>query len=50
MEGYPEDTAGRKVSGSFLFHGTLAMFESQGFEALRKIGKHRWVVAKAVGP
>ena len=50
VEGYPEDAAGRKVSGSFLFHGTLAMFESQGFERVRKIGKHRWVVAKAVGP
>ena len=49
VEGYPEDAAGRKVSGSFLFHGTLAMFESQGFERERKIGKHRWVVAKAVG-
>jgi len=49
VEGYPEDAAGRKVSGSFLFHGTLAMFESQGFERVRKIGKHRWVVAKAVG-
>ena len=49
VEGYPEDAAGRKVSGSFLFHGTLAMFESQGFERVRKIGKYRWVVAKAVG-
>ena len=50
VEGYPEDAGGRKVSGSFLFHGTLAMFEAQGFERVRKIGKHRWVVAKQLEP
>ena len=44
VESYPEDTGGRKVSGSFLNNGTAAMFERQGFTRTRKIGKHRWVV------
>ena len=45
---YPEDTGGRKVSASFLHNGTLAMFESHGFERTRRIGKHHWVVTKVV--
>jgi ferric-dicitrate binding protein FerR (iron transport regulator) len=28
---YPEDTAGRKVSGSFLHNATVEMFERHGF-------------------
>jgi ribosomal protein S18 acetylase RimI-like enzyme len=44
VESYPEDTAGRKVSGSFLHNATLATFERQGFQRVRKIAKHRWVV------
>jgi hypothetical protein len=46
VEGYPEDTEGRKVSGSFLWNGTLAMFEQQGFARDRKIGKDKWVVTR----
>ena len=49
MESYPEDTAGRKVSGSFLNNGTVAMFERHGFARVRRIGKHRWVVTQVVG-
>ncbi|MFZ1660589.1 MAG: GNAT family N-acetyltransferase [Paracoccaceae bacterium] len=44
VEGYPEDVSGRKVSGSFLHGGTLAMFEAAGFGKVRQIGKHKWVV------
>ena len=44
VEGYPDDVSGRKVSGSFLHNGTLAMFEAAGFEKVRQIGKHKWVV------
>jgi len=50
VESYPEDTDGRRVSGSFLHNGTLTMFESHGFERTRSIGKHRWVVARVVRP
>lgn len=49
VESYPEDTIGRKVSGSFLHNGTLAMFQAAGFEPDRKIGKDRWVVRREVG-
>jgi len=48
VEGYPEDTAGRSVSASFLYGGGLPMFESEGFERVRRIGKHIWVVMKTV--
>lgn len=48
VESYPEDAEGRKVSGSFLHNGTLAMFEQQGFKRTRRIGKNRWVVRRQV--
>jgi hypothetical protein len=48
VEGYPEDAEGRKVSGSFLWSGTLAMFEREGFTRSRRLGKHHWVVTKIV--
>lgn len=48
VESYPEDTSGRKVSGSFLNNATLAMFERHGFTPSRRIGKHRWVVSRVV--
>ena len=47
VEAYPEQTEGRKVSGSFLWNGTLPMFERLGFTRERMIGKHKWVVRKA---
>jgi GNAT superfamily N-acetyltransferase len=49
VESYPEDTSGRKVSGSFLNNGTVAMFDRHGFTRERQIGKHRWVVSRVVG-
>jgi GNAT superfamily N-acetyltransferase len=48
VEGYPEDAEGRKVSGSFLWSGTLAMFEREGFTRSRRLGKHHWVATKTV--
>jgi GNAT superfamily N-acetyltransferase len=48
VESYPEDTAGRKTSGSFLNNITVAVFERHGFERDRQIGKHRWVVTRSV--
>ena len=48
VEGYPEDTTERSVSGSFLFNGVLSMFKSAGFMRERLIGKHKWVVTKQV--
>jgi GNAT superfamily N-acetyltransferase len=48
VESYPDDTAGRKVSGSFLNNVTVAMFERHGFERIRQIGKHRWVMRRRI--
>ena len=48
VEGYPEDTAGRKASPAFLFNGALSTFERLGFKRSRPIGKHKWVVTRTV--
>ena len=48
VESYPEEVVDRSVSGSFLHNGTLSMFERQGFERGRQLGKNHWVVAKVV--
>ncbi len=48
VESYPEDTAGRSVSGSFLHNATVAMFERHGFVRDRQIGKYRWVARRHV--
>ena len=34
VEAYPEAVTGRKTSGSFLFNGTVEMFEKAGFEVV----------------
>jgi hypothetical protein len=48
VEAYPEDVEGRKTSSSFLHGGTLAMFERQGFERVRPLGMHHWIVRRSV--
>jgi GNAT superfamily N-acetyltransferase len=48
IESYPEDATDRKVASAFLFNGAMAMFEREGFERSRLIGKNHWVVAKRV--
>jgi GNAT superfamily N-acetyltransferase len=48
IEGYPEDTDGRKASPAFLFNGALSTFERHGFKRSRLIGKHKWVVNRIV--
>jgi GNAT superfamily N-acetyltransferase len=48
VEGYPEDAG--SVPAGFLFNGALSTYEKLGFVRDRKIGKHRWVMAKVVKP
>ena len=48
IEGYPENTEGRKASPAFLFNGALSTFERQGFKRSRQIGKNKWVVERTV--
>ncbi|MEU8227122.1 GNAT family N-acetyltransferase [Kribbella sp. NPDC048915] len=50
VEGYPEETDDRTVSGSFLHTGPMAAFESHGFARTRQIAPHRWVVTREVAP
>jgi ribosomal protein S18 acetylase RimI-like enzyme len=51
VESYPEDIGDRaKVSSSFLHNGALSMFERHGFERVRRLGKHHWVVMRTVMP
>jgi hypothetical protein len=48
VEGYPEGAD--SVPAGFLFNGALSTYEKLGFARDRKIGKHRWVVTRAVEP
>ena len=50
VEGYPEETDDRTVSGSFLHTGPMAAFENHGFTRSRPISPHRWVVTRSVEP
>ena len=48
IEGYPDQTEGRKASPAFLFNGAVSTFERNGFKRSRLIGKHKWVVTRSV--
>jgi GNAT superfamily N-acetyltransferase len=48
VESYPEDVEGRSTSSSFLYNGTISIFERQGFQRTRQIGKHHWVVTRVI--
>lgn len=48
VEGYPEETDDRTLSGAFLHTGPMAAFEKHGFTRTRQISPHRWVVTKVV--
>jgi GNAT superfamily N-acetyltransferase len=48
VESYPEDTTGRKVSGSFLNNATLSLFERHGFTPERRLGQNHWVVSREI--
>ena len=48
VESYPEDVEGRSISSSFIYNATLSIFERQGFERTRRLGKNHWVVTKVI--
>ena len=48
VESSPEDVEGRKVSNSFPYNATVAMFEQQGFTRTRRPGKNSWLITKKV--
>jgi GNAT superfamily N-acetyltransferase len=48
VESYPEDVEGRSVSRSFLYNGTISLFEHHGFQRTRRLGKNHWVVTRVI--
>jgi GNAT superfamily N-acetyltransferase len=48
VEGYPQDTAGKKISSSFLYNATRSMYEKAGFAYERPKGKNHCVMRKVV--
>lgn len=48
VEAYPQDTAGKKISASFLYNGTRSLFEHAGFDYERPKGKNHCVMTKTV--
>jgi GNAT superfamily N-acetyltransferase len=50
VESFPEDVTARSVPASFLYNSRLSMFEHQGFERVRRLGKHHWLVSRVVRP
>jgi len=50
VEAYPQDTAGKKISATFIYGGTRGMFEKAGFDYERPKGKNHCVMRKVVPP
>ena len=50
MEGYPQDTHGKRVSASFLYNATRSLFEQAGFNDGRPKGKNHCVMSTTVAP
>ncbi|RKE22396.1 GNAT family N-acetyltransferase [Streptomyces sp. TLI_171] len=46
VEAVPETVAGRSAQGRFLFSGTVELFEDHGFDRIRQVGKHAWIVQR----
>ena len=44
VEAYPQDTAGKKISASFLYSATRGMFEKAGFDFVHDKGKNSTVM------
>jgi GNAT superfamily N-acetyltransferase len=50
VEAYPQDTGGKRTSGSFLYNATRSLFEQAGFSYERSKGKNHCVMRKTVSP
>ncbi len=48
VEAIPEATEGREAQGRFLFTATAELFDEYGFERVRQVGMHAWIVSKVV--
>ena len=50
VEAYPQDTAGKQITASFLYNGTRSLFEQAGFTYSRPKGKNHTVMSRTVAP
>lgn len=50
VKAYPQDTLGKRTSGSFLSNGTRSLFEKAGFSYERPKGKNHCVMRWTVSP
>jgi hypothetical protein len=50
VEGYPQDTQGKKISASFLYNTTRSLYEQTGFSYDRSKGKNHCVMRRTVHP
>ena len=48
VEGYPQDTQGKKVGSSFLYNATRSLYEQTGFRYDRPKGKNHCVMRRTV--
>ena len=48
VEAISETVSGRDAQGRFLFSATVELFEDLGFDRVRQVGKHAWIVNRAV--
>ena len=48
VEAIPEVTEGRVAQGRFLFSTSVELFEEYGFERVRQVGKHAWIVSRTI--
>ncbi|MEQ7011054.1 hypothetical protein ABN028_33230 [Actinopolymorpha sp. B17G11] len=50
IEAVSQVVAGRTVSGHWLASATVELFEQNGFERVRQVGKHAWIVSRVLDP
>lgn len=48
VEAISEVTDGRSAHGRFLFSGTVELLEEFGFQRIRQVGKHAWIMSRQV--
>ena len=48
VEAISEVTDGRSAQGRFLFSATVEVLEDLGFARVRQVGKHAWILSRAV--
>lgn len=50
VEAISEVTDGREAQGRFLFSGTAELVSEYGFDRVRQVGKHAWILSKHIAP